>query len=325
MAKLFRSSRRSTDPRRGGRNADANPTEPRAPLPPRGIYAVMGATGGVGATSAACALALDIAAEIARDRPAFASLSAGESRVCLIDLDFECGACAHHLDLLPTLSTEDLRRPPSQFDSAVLAAMVDQSVAGVTLLGAVNGDPGHPDPRTVLALLDAASQLFDHVVLDVPRHIQPWTAAALAGADVAMVMCELTVPSLHMARLRRAQLGTVLQQAGQTLHPVIGKLERRAGRGALSLKDAETALGVAPFATLPLDPEALRVVVNSGEPLTAARPDCRYLRGVTALRGRYQALMAQDYEDAPDARDVAETGASTESQPCRSTASQAAA
>ena len=282
-------SRRKTDPRkpyagRGGR-PDPKGAVPEAPLPASGVYALMGATGGVGTTSAACALATEIAERAARERGGLKGLSvdAGEPRVCLVDLDFEAGACAHHLDLLPTLGASDLARPPSQLDAAVLSSMVDQTVAGVTLISAANGVSAAPDPRTVLALLDAASQLFDHVVLDVPRRLEPWTLAALAGADAAMILCELTVPSLHMARLRRAQLGPALQGTGRSLLPVLAKVERRSGRGALARSDAQTALGEPVFAELPLDPEPLRAVINSGEPLSVARRDCRYMRELRTL------------------------------------------
>ena len=292
MAKLFK-SRRRTDPRADGK---PNPKKARlpAPLPPSGIYALMGATGGVGTTSAACALAVDLARRVTEARPGLSGLTAdaGEPRVCLIDLDFEAGACAHHLDLLPTLSHEDLMRAPSHMDSTFASSMIDQTVAGVSLISAVNGGLSKPDPRTVLALLDAATQLFDHIVLDVPRALQPWTLAVLAGADVAVILSELSVPSLHMARLRRTQMGPALQGTGRALMPVVAKLERRTGRGALSLSDVQTALGEPAFGSLPMDPEPLRTVLNSGEALATAYPDCRYMRELRVLADRMLRAVA---------------------------------
>ena len=298
MVKWINRSRRKGDPRGETRATGKTRQAPQAdtPLPSGGgVYALMGATGGVGTTSAACALAVHIADRLARMRTGAAALTTrpGESRVCLIDLDFEAGACAHHLDLLPSLGADDLRRAPSQIDAAVLSSMVDQTVAGVTLISAPNGGQAAPDPRTVLALLDAATQLFEHVVLDVPRALQPWTPAVLAGADVSCVLAELTVPSLHMARLRRMQLAPVLGATGRSLLPVLAKLERRGGHGSLSARDAATALGEPHFASLPMDPEPLRAVINSGEPLAVARPDSRYMRDV---RGLANALFAQVHD-----------------------------
>jgi pilus assembly protein CpaE len=156
----------------------------------------------------------------------------------------------------------------------------------------------------VLALLDAVTQIFDHVVIDVPRTLQPWTLPVLAGADVAMIISELTVPSLHMARLRRSQLGPALQGTGRSLLPVIGKLERRGGAGSLQLSDAATALGEPAFSSLPFDPDPLRAVINSGEPLASARPDCRYMRDLRSLTDKSFAIIA-DHQDrvAPQSDD----------------------
>jgi pilus assembly protein CpaE len=295
MAKFFGKSRRKTDPRRDGRLGKSDPKS-AAPLPLTGVYAFMGATGGVGTTSAACAMAVDLARRVTAARPGLAGLSVNTHEPCvaLIDLDFEAGACAHHLDLLPTLSATDLARPSNQMDSTFVSSMIDQSVEGVALISAANGEAGAPNPRTVLALLDAVTQIFDYVVIDVPRTLQPWTLPVLAGADAAMIMAELTVPSLHMARLRRSQLGPALQGTGRSLLPVIGKLERRSGRGALQLSDAETALGEPAFGSLPFDPDPLRAVINSGEALAVARPDCRYMRDLRSLTDKTFAMIAEN-------------------------------
>lgn len=286
MARLFSKRRRATDPRRDG-SPDA-PAHAAQPLPRSGVFALMGATGGVGTTTAACALAVELATRLVAQRPGLAALSpeAREPRVCLLDLDFEAGACAHHLDLLPTLQHEDMARPCREMDTTLVSSMIDQSVGGVSLISAANGGTAPVNPRTVLALLDAAMQLFDFVVLDVPRRIEPWTLAALAGADSAAVLCELTVPSLHMARLRRMQMAPALQGTGRALHPVIAKLERRGGRGSLSPGDLQTALGEPAFATLPMDPDPLRAVINSGEPLALEQAECRYMRDLRVLADR---------------------------------------
>ena len=289
MANPFSKRRRTTDPRRDGRPGASRVPAATSPLPPRGVFALTGASGGVGTTTAACALASDIARRVQDTQPGVSPLIA-EPRVCLLDLDFEAGACAHHLDRLPALTAEDLLRPSQQMDPTLLSAMTDQHVGGVAVIGAPNGSAARPDPRTVLAMVDAATQLFDFVVLDVPRRLEGWTPAVLAGADCAVVLAEPTVPSLHLARVRRLALASMMQSAGRALHPVVAKLERRGGRGMLGLKDVETALHAPPFATLPVDPEPLRVCINNGEPLATTFADSRYMRAVRQLSDR---MLAQ--------------------------------
>ena len=282
--------KRKTDPRKDGTGRKAS-REP-APLPASTVTALVGATGGVGTTSAACALALSLAVRAGQGRTQLQRMTDGP-RVALIDMDFQTGACAHHLDLLPTISPDDLARPASQIDASVLSVMAHQTVGGVALLSAPNGTESAVSPRTVLALLDAATQVFDHVVIDLPRRFEPWTPAVLAGADVSFVMAELTVPSLHMARLRRAQLAPVLGPIGRALDTVITKHERRGGRGSLDLKDVQTALGEPAFASLPMDPDPLRESVNSGEPLLSLRPDCPYVSAVEQLADKLCLAVAE--------------------------------
>ena len=298
--------RRRTDPRQSKTSPRAgHKASPRAshkakrarnaapvPLPAASVTALVGATGGVGTTSAACALAISLAARAARGRTQMQRVTDGP-RVALIDMDFQTGACAHHLDLLPTITADDLARPPSQIDASVVSVMAHQTVGGVALLSAPNGLESPVDPRTVLALLDGATQVFDHIVVDLPRRFEPWSPAVLAGADIACVVAELSVPSLHMARLRRAQLAPVLNPLGRALETVVSKHERRGGRGSLDLRDVETALGETAFASLPMDPDPLRESVNSGEPLLSLRPDCRYLAGIETLADRICERVAQ--------------------------------
>ncbi len=289
-------NKRKTDPRVDGK-PNRKASRAPAPLPPATLTALIGATGGVGTTSAACALAMSLAARAAVGRTQMQRMTDGP-RVALIDMDFQTGACAHHLDLLPTISAEDLSRPAAQIDASVVSVMAHQTVGGVALLSAPNGTDGIVSPRTVLALLDAATQLFDHIVIDLPRRFEPWTSSVLAGADVSAIMAELSVPSLHMARLRRAQLAPALGQMGRALETVITKHERRGGRGSLDLRDVQTALGEPAFHSLPMDPEPLRAAINSGEPLISLKPDCRYALAIEQLADKICLAVAAAHPDA---------------------------
>jgi len=105
-----------------------------------------------------------------------------EPRVCLIDLDFEGGTCAHHLDLIPSLTMADLTQSPDRIDRAMVSALVYTHSSGLDLLAAPNtlGGNDMANPLVVVALLDMACQMYDHVIIDVPRYWRPWNIDTLS-------------------------------------------------------------------------------------------------------------------------------------------------
>jgi len=206
------------------------------------IFAFVGATGGVGTTSIATQLAHELAMmassqKISRRRPV-------DPTVCLIDLDFESGACAHHLDLLPSLTLEDLSGPPEQIDKAFTQALISTHESGISLLAAPNiiGANARVNPQTVMAMLDAAAELYETVIIDLPRYFQPWTLSVMRAVDVLGLTCELTIPSLHAARQSLEKLSAVPHGDINT-NIILSKFERRSFKNTLRLSDAERALG----------------------------------------------------------------------------------
>jgi len=257
---------------------------PNAPARQKGprIFALVGATGGVGTTS----LTTQLAHEFAVTNASYNKTRRGpaDPRVCLIDLDFESGACAHHLDLLPSLTIEDLCGRPKQIDKAFTQALVSTHECGISLLAAPNtiGANARVNPQTIMAMLDAASELFDTVIIDMPRYQQPWTLAVMRAVDVLGVTCELTIPSLHAARERLAKLSAATED-GVNAHVILSKFEKRSFKNMLRLSDAEKALGQSVLTTLCLDPDTTREALNCGEPAGAIRPDSRFVKDVRNL------------------------------------------
>lgn len=246
------------------------------------IFAFVGATGGVGTTSIATQLAHELAMmassqKISRRRPV-------DPTVCLIDLDFESGACAHHLDLLPSLTLEDLSGPPEQIDKAFTQALISTHESGISLLAAPNiiGANARVNPQTVMAMLDAAAELYETVIIDLPRYFQPWTLSVMRAVDVLGLTCELTIPSLHAARQSLEKLSAVPHGDINT-NIILSKFERRSFKNTLRLSDAERALGQPISVTLCLDPDTTREALNCGEPAGVIRPDSRFVKDVRKL------------------------------------------
>ena len=260
------------------------------------VFAFMGATGGVGTTSLATQLAHEFAVSAAQ-KPR--GLRPVDPRVCLIDLDFETGACAHHLDLLPSLTHEDLCGPATAIDEAFTHALVSTHESGISLLAAPNiiGANARINPRTVLAILDAATELYDTVILDLPRHRQAWTLPIMQAVDLLGISCELTIPSLHAAREVIHQINQ--DTAGHVnAEIIIGKYERRSFKNKLKLSDVEAALERHVFATICQDPDTIREALNCGEPAGALKPDSRFVKDVRLIAQQLRTLSESSAEKA---------------------------
>lgn len=254
---------------------------PATPSPHDGAHciAVMGAAGGVGVTSLCIQMAYDLALQSQKHLQK--TSRAKEARVCLIDLDFEGGSCAHHLDIAPSLSVADLTQSAENIDRALISALVTHHASGLDLLAMPNtlGGNDMANPLVVVALLDLICQMYDHVIIDVPRYWRPWNMAAIGGADKFLIVTDLTIPSLHLSRMRMNAIEEKLNGAVRA-EIILNKYERRSFRNALRQKDAETALKRDVSATICVDTETLREAINCGEPSGAIRPDSRYVKDV---------------------------------------------
>lgn len=246
------------------------------------IFTFMGASGGVGTTSLAVQTAYELALS-RRNKGVYARRNQAPD-VCLIDLDFESGSCAYHMDLQPRVTLDDLSGSAARIDETFTAAMLSPHQCGVTLLAAINthGANQRINPQSVMALLDAASTLYPYVIIDMPRYMQNWSEAVMGGSDFVGVVSELTISSLHMSR-------DILNRADETLgmplkcHPILNKYERRSFNNTLRLKDAESVLHREVLGTICVDNDATREAINCGEPVGAIRPDNRYVKDTRKL------------------------------------------
>ena len=130
----------------------------------------MPAAGGVGTTT----LALQTAFQLHN------SVSRGAS-TCIVDLNFQQGACAEYLDLDPRFDITEIENQPERLDRQLLDAMLSKHASGLCVLAA----PTKPSEMrsfntdVVVRMLDLVSAYFDNVVIDMPRTWFPWTETVL--------------------------------------------------------------------------------------------------------------------------------------------------
>lgn len=248
------------------------------------VIALIGASGGVGTTSLAAQIAYELSLTCRDKNTDFRYIQ--DPQVCLIDLDFEGGSCAYHLDILPNLSVEDLTGDASQIDTTFTTSLTSTHECGISLLAVLNTPQAHQviNPHAVMALLDAASQLYRYVIIDMPRYSQSWTPAVIGGSDFVGIVSELTVSSLHMARdkFNQTSKGYAYEDMSNC-HAILNKYERRSFKNTLRVKDAKTVLGRNVISTICIDTDTCREAINCGQPIGAVRPDSRYVKDTRQL------------------------------------------
>lgn len=222
------------------------------------ISTFLPSAGGVGVTTLAIQTAMTLLTSGPRRK----------SKTCLVDLDFQHGACADYLDLEPRLDLNEIEPRPERLDRQLLEVMLSHHQTGLAVISA----PHRPaemrsfDPNVVTRLLDLVSSHFDYVVIDMPRTWFSWTDNVLVGSNKLYIVSEMTVPGLRHAK----QLVTAIsERLGPDLHPkvIVNRFEQHYFTPGLRRADIKQALGESFAGTIPNNYRLVREAIDRGVPL----------------------------------------------------------
>jgi pilus assembly protein CpaE len=239
-------------------------------------WTVIGSVGGCGATT----IAIELATALAR------RAAAGE-RVALVDLHLADGAAAAYLGAIPNMQLAEAAASPERIDTALLDVFATRTGEGLDLLAAPRDAKafGRVSQTAVCRLLETVSQVYDWIVIDLPRHRQPWTMDVLAGSDEVLVVSELTVPALLSARALAAEVEAELTGGAQP-RIILNRLASRVFGPAPSLAEAEKALQRKADGGITSDWEAAAASVNLGGSISHHRPRSKIVRDIGVLVDR---------------------------------------
>jgi pilus assembly protein CpaE len=227
------------------------------------IFTFLPAVGGAGVTT----LALQTAMLLLNSGPQ------GKTATCLVDLDFQHGACADYLDIEPRLDLGEIEPRPERLDRQLLEVMITQHSSGLSVVAAPNrpAEMRSFDPDVVTRLLDLVSSHFDYVVFDMPRTWFSWTDSVLLGSNQLYIVTEATVPGLRQAR---QLVDAVRERLGDGPKPqvVINRFEQRMFAHGLRRADIEQAIGESFSATIPNNYGLVREAIDRGVPLDEIKP-----------------------------------------------------
>src|SRR5579862_3138028 len=222
------------------------------------IFTFLPAVGGAGVTTLAVQTAMLLLNSAAR----------GKTKTCLVDLDFQHGACADYLDIEPRLNLGEIEPRPERLDRQLLEIMLSQHPSGLSVIAAPNrpAEMRSFDPDVVTRLLDLVSSHFDYVVFDMPRTWFSWTDSVLMGSNKLFIISETTVPGLRQAK---QLVDAIRERLGDGPKPqvIINRFVAKMFSSSLRRADIEQAIGDAFLACIPNDYALVREAIDRGVPL----------------------------------------------------------
>ncbi|MBV6489611.1 MAG: hypothetical protein GHHEDOFH_03608 [Pseudorhodoplanes sp.] len=238
------------------------------------IYTFLAAVGGAGVTTLAIQTALLLLSSGPR----------GRSSTCLVDLNFQHGACADYLDLEPRLDISEIEPSPDRLDRQLLEVMTSYHASGLAVIAAPNrpAEMRSFDPDVVTRLLDLVSTHFDYVVIDMPRTWFSWTDSVLLGSNRLFIVSEMTVPGIKHAK----QIVEAIRERmteGPSPQVIVNRFEQRLFSTGLTKKDIENALSKDFVAVVPNFYRLVREAIDRGVPLEEVKRGNKITRELKKL------------------------------------------
>ncbi|ANP46325.1 AAA family ATPase [Candidatus Viadribacter manganicus] len=226
---------------------------------PAHVIAVIGARGGIGAST----LAQNLAWVIAERQ---------QQRTTLVDLDLSLGTAAHNFRQSPSAAVRDV------LVSADVEQTLTQSLTAVTPRLHLLAAPKHIDaldiPQDAFDELMANLRRTAHfVVLDLPHAWEPWVRTALRDADEIVIVAGPDLASLrnadNMLKLLRSE------RDRPSMPAVVLSMNELPKRPEIPLKDFAQALKSDPVMSFSFEPELFGAAEADGQTIFEAMPDSK--------------------------------------------------
>ncbi|MBV7265856.1 AAA family ATPase [Erythrobacter ani] len=217
------------------------------------MIAVIGAVGGVGASTVLTHLAASFAAE-------------GDGKTCcLIDLDLQSGQSTHMLNVHPSVNIQDLLEASERLDGDMLRDAAIHSDDGIAVIGAPSsiGPLEDVDVDRLLRILTVARREFDYVLLDLPANWTNWSLSVLCACHQIAVVTDQTISGLRSAK-KTLDLFDAVDIPRNTTGIILNKVQKRLFKTISSSDVADT-----------LQREVIAEVILDKEALTAAQAQNR--------------------------------------------------
>lgn len=235
--------------------------ERRTTTGPAKLVTMIKSEGGVGATALMGQLATRFAA---------IEKKAGREAL-LLDLDIQFGDAAFQLGLHPKLGVDDLLAAGTRMDGDMMRTVAAPHPSGLNIIAA----PAEitrldaMDVDQALHLVDVAMKEFGTVFVDLPTNWTDWSLSLLARSDLVIMVCELSIASLHRAK-RQLDLITSQDLGHLDVRIAVNRFEKGLFKN-VTREDAERVLGRPVTYTLANDHATMTAAIEQGIPVAEIR------------------------------------------------------
>lgn len=216
------------------------------------VIAVIGARGGIGAST----IAHNIAWSIAERQ---------ESSATLLDLDLSFGTAALDFNQDPPQSIADALMAPDRVDDVFLERVTTKQTQRLQMLTApaTLEREFELDPQSYEIVIDRVRRTSPFVVLDLPHVWTSWVKHTLLAADDAIIVAG---PDLASLRNTKNIIDLLKAMRPYDAPPtVVLSMVGVPKRPEIPLKDFAEALGAEPVACIPFDPQLFGMAANNGQ------------------------------------------------------------
>jgi pilus assembly protein CpaE len=218
------------------------------------IVSVVGARGGVGATTVAVNVSWSLAHSFGL-------------RTGLIDLDLHFGTCALSLDLLPGRGLRDALDNPERIDPLFIAsAMVNES-ENLFILGGEEPleSKSELNAFAIDPLIGALRSNFSALVLDMPRNTAVYHPRLIQASTGVLIVTDFSLAGMRDV-LRLKSFVRDFNPDGESQIVAIGSKD---SRGMLTQKDFEKGIEGKIDHVIPFDAKLANDAANGGKAITA--------------------------------------------------------
>jgi pilus assembly protein CpaE len=233
------------------------------------IVVILGARGGVGASTIALNTAWIMAHELDR-------------HVALLDLDMQFGISALALDLEPGRGLRDILSSPHRVDALMIASSMATESEHFSVLGAEEAVDEYVmiDNAAIAALLKDMKDNFDVIIVDLPRHLFATQKRLLASAHEIVLVTELTLAGIRdTLRFRNAVKSL---ECGGTI-TIVGSRTGAARAGQVDAAAFEKGAQIKIDVFVPEDAKSVMLAANGGKTIAALAKQAPMTKAMQSL------------------------------------------
>ncbi|MBT0772630.1 AAA family ATPase [Kineosporia sp. J2-2] len=253
------------------------------------VISFTGSKGGVGTTTVATHLALDVL----RNLPGH--------RVCLVDLDLEKGDVSGILEVRHRTSVADVAKVSQDLSAQAVgdAVVLHESGLGLLLAPVDVRDIEAVDPQSLREVFAVLRHQYDLIVVDAGSHVTPAQAAAVELADEVVMLVTPDVLALRGLRRTITQWENLGVRKESDVHVLVNRVSRQSSVSIETIRQLTRAPILS--AGLPAMFRRLEPVINSRAPLELR--DDVWWRALRVVGQEVQVVPGGGTAETPPRRD----------------------